>query len=86
MSYAYKMQLTDRMELCPIEWQGFMNVMEKNSLANGTYTDNGFSTDILNVELEKYGGKFVDSCRYHVDSYVMFENEEDLVLFKLKFG
>ncbi len=83
MSYTI---LLDTWDECPACWRGFIMVLRNE------YTDAEWiyphATEIIQKALEPYNASYKSSHTNGIcaESCVKFENEEDVIAFKLRFG
>lgn len=76
------LQLGESLIHCPACWRGFIKWLETNNIPSGT---DGFSNETFNEQLAPYNATFTENEDYD-PPYIEFADEQDLVLFKLKFG
>jgi hypothetical protein len=78
-----KMELASSLSSCPTCWIKFIEMLRQET--NTTKDDGGFTVRTLNKYLKPYKAVYIDA-EDESESHILFKYEEDIVVFKLRFG
>jgi hypothetical protein len=78
------MSLSGNMDECPAEWENFIWYLWGTRPERD---DEGIPTSVINDIMSEYNAKYFDVVEYGSHfSRVEFQNEEDYIIFKLRYG
>ena len=73
--------LTSRLIDCPVPWQNFIRDLQQQG-----FRDRDVAMPVIQHELKKYGAKYRVGEDHEPGDFVVFEDEQHLTLFNLKWS